>query len=103
MFWEIVNQAKLLADMLARNYHLETHSALVRVSQRMVQAEINDKDARFKNVQGVYKCLNKDSVLGRDVLLIDDVCTTGATLNECARILKAAGAVSVAALVIARG
>lgn len=63
------------------------------------QAELPHK-ARHKNVRGAFEC--RADFTGQRLLLIDDVMTTGATANECARVLKLHGAAEVTVAVIAR-
>ena len=65
------------------------------------QAETDSLAGRWVNVAGAYGRPDATSN-GREVLLVDDVATSGATLNACAEVLKAAGANSVWALVLAR-
>ncbi len=101
--WRGFNQAALIAELIAQNYQAENQNILERTSHRNPQAEIENRDQRLLNARDLYKCGDADKVIGRNIVLVDDVCTTGATLNECARVLKHAGAKSVAALVIARG
>lgn len=57
---------------------------------------------RWKNVKSVFLITNPEKVQGKSVLLCDDVFTTGATVNECARVLKQAGAAQVSVLTLAR-
>jgi predicted amidophosphoribosyltransferase len=57
--------------------------------------------ARAANVAGAFAARHRHRLSGRTVCLVDDVKTTGATLNECAKILKSAGASKVYALVLA--
>ena len=57
--------------------------------------------ARRANVLGVFEVPCPDQVQGRRVLLLDDICTSGATLTECVRELKAAGAESVVCCTVA--
>jgi len=102
-YWRGFNQAELLARAIARHYRLDVGEGLVRSAHGTPQAELEDRPERLSNVRGLYTCINPDMFRGRSVILVDDVCTTGATLNECARVLKDAGAVSVTALAIARG
>jgi competence protein ComFC len=101
--WRGFNQAGLIARDLANRYRLKYSENLVRTAHLTPQANIKDKGQRFENIMKAYICPSPETVLGKNILLIDDVCTTGATLNECARVLKNAGAASVSALVIARG
>ncbi|KPJ64470.1 hypothetical protein AMK68_01600, partial [candidate division KD3-62 bacterium DG_56] len=57
---------------------------------------------RAENVRGAFDAPDRTAVEGRRLLLIDDLATTGATLEECGRILRRAGAASIAALTLAR-
>ena len=98
------NQSALLAQNIAkRNAKLYMPDALLRVRHTVPQKGLKAKE-RDQNVRGAFAVppLKIDIIKGRHVLLIDDVYTTGATLNECARILKQAKAASVNVLTIAR-
>jgi predicted amidophosphoribosyltransferase len=66
-----------------------------------VQAGLTRRERR-RNVSGAFEMSKSAEVRGRAVLVIDDVFTTGATLNECARILRESGAARIAVLTIAR-
>ena len=102
--WRGFNQSELLAESLAEHFLLQTDAlTLNRVRQTMPQADIQEREQRLDNVSDVFSCAHPEDVRGRSILLIDDVCTTGATLNECARVLKENGAKRVVALVVARG
>ncbi len=59
------------------------------------QSGLTDSDARRANVLGMYAAPSPAQTAGRRILLVDDICTTGATLGECIRTLKDAGAESV--------
>lgn len=101
--WRGFNQAELLTQAIARHYRLEISDCLLRVKNNTPQAKIDNKAERLSNTHGLFAVKKPELVKGRKIFLIDDVCTTGATLNECARVLKNAGASEVSALVIARG
>ncbi|NMB60982.1 MAG: ComF family protein [Chloroflexi bacterium] len=58
-------------------------------------------EERWKNIRGAFS-VDIDQVEGKDILILDDVITTGATLDECARVLRKAGARKISALTIAR-
>lgn len=79
------------------------HGALRRVRPTAQQVGLN-KDQRASNVQGAFKVLpaQKADVKGRRLILIDDVLTSGATVDTCARALRRAGAAHVDVLVFAR-
>jgi ComF family protein len=95
------NQAALLAQQLSDRIHIPTISrALTRTRITAVQMELKAADRRT-NVAGAFAC-SEARVRGRRVAVIDDVCTTGATLEACAQALFQAGAASVFALTLAR-
>ncbi|WP_458402080.1 ComF family protein [Candidatus Avelusimicrobium sp.] len=96
------NQAALLAEKLARlkNMAWDNH-ALKRLRNTRSQTELG-REGRLQNMQGVFVCERPEAVKGKVILLIDDVATTGATLEGCATALKAAGAKKVMAYTFAR-
>ena len=95
------NQASLLAMELSRLAGLPVvEDTLVRVRDALPQARTRSAIERRRNVQGAFAC--RQGLEGKQVLLLDDVCTTGATLDACATALKAAGASSVWGLTVAR-
>lgn len=94
------NQAELIARELARWLHKPVQTGwLVRVKDTPSQTGLTPAQ-RIENVQGAFSA--RDKVDKARILLVDDVCTTGATLNACARTLKRAGAESVQAITVAR-
>lgn len=102
--WRGFNQAEVIAEIIAKITNLKTDQAtLIRSSVSKPQAEINKKSERLKNMSNQFKISNDIRIRGENLLLVDDVCTTGATLNECAKILKESGAKKVIGFVIARG
>ena len=58
---------------------------------------------REENVKNVYKIKNVDKIINKKILLVDDIYTTGATLNECSKLLKQAGTKKIDVFTIARG
>jgi ComF family protein len=95
------NQAALLARELGKGVGLPVlESALVRVRETSPQIDLNAKE-RKENVQGAFRCPD-DQLAGKSVLLLDDVYTTGATLEACSLALKQRGARAVWALTLAR-
>ncbi len=95
------NQAYLLAKELSKLVSLPVvEDTLVRVKDAAPQARTGSAIERRRNVQGAFICHR--GLEERQILLVDDVCTTGATLDACATALKAAGAASVWGLTIAR-
>jgi len=96
------NQSALLARELARRLGLPVDDkTLARVRSTASQAETANAEARKLNVKGAFQCKG-GALQGKEVLLLDDVATTGATLSACAQALRDAGAASVWALTFAR-
>lgn len=95
------NQATLLAELLAAKVALPLEPVLERIRYTTTQTA-HDRTERMENLQDAFRLRKKRDVRGLRVLLIDDVLTTGSTLSECARVLKAAGAISVHAATAAR-
>lgn len=96
------NQSALLAEGLARRLGVPMRSHLWRIRATSTQTKLSAHQ-RAENVRGAFLPLWKWRIRGKRILLVDDVMTTGATLNECARTLKAAGAAAVYAVTVARG
>lgn len=96
------NQSALLAQAVANLARADTAiDALVRVRATALSKGLGRK-ARADNVRGAFRVRGKAAIKGRDVVLVDDVLTTGATADACARHLKRAGARSVTVLTWAR-
>ncbi len=93
------NQGKLLAEALGKRLSLPVYTALAKIYETPPQKAL-DFHARSGNVLGVFDVIDK-AVRGKTLLLVDDVMTTGATLGECAKMLKIYGAKRVLAVTIA--
>jgi ComF family protein len=95
------NQAEILARVVSRRHRLPVlRGALRRI--RPTSPQQGDADARRANVRDAFAVPVTTAVADRRLLLVDDVFTTGATANACARALLAAGAVEVGILTLAR-
>jgi ComF family protein len=96
------NQSAILAQALAKKCgKAYLPDGLLRVRHTVQQKGLSRKE-RAKNVRNAFAVNKKHALKGKNILLIDDVFTSGATLNECARALKKAGAQKVFVLTIAR-
>lgn len=96
------NQAEIIARIFAEHHKLEMRSDLLKkISHTKPQAGLN-RSERETNLRNCFRVCAASEINGRNVLLIDDVCTTGSTLNEASRVLKEAGAKKIIALVAAK-
>lgn len=114
------NQSELLAKFLSVKFNLPMINALKRIKNSKPQAKMKkdnkkvyffedepDSNARNyekrkKNISGAFSIINPEEITGKNVILIDDVYTSGATMSEAARILKNHGAKKIIALVVAK-
>ena len=95
------NQAELLAGVVANRFHRPVlRKALARTRRTSPQA--GKPRERTRNVRGAFAVGNPETVKDRTLLLVDDVFTTGATVNECAKVLMKAGAQGVFVYTLAR-
>lgn len=94
------NQAEVLAKAIGKIFKLPFKDVLVKVKKTKTQHTLA-RNERIVNVKGAYVVLNKENVLGRKVLLCDDILTTGSTIKECAIALFNSGASEVLAVCIA--
>jgi len=94
------NQSELLSRRFAKIRRLEHSASILERTRETPPQTALGRAERAKNVRKAF--LASTEVGGRKVLLIDDVCTTGATIQECARALLKAGAAEVHAAVVAR-
>lgn len=100
--WRGFNQAGLLVQAIAKEIDFPVENLLLRVRNTPQQAKLNRQD-RLKNIDSAF-ALHKDySPKNKTIILVDDVSSTGATLTECAKVLKKNGAKEVWGLVLARG
>jgi ComF family protein len=95
------NQSRLIARFLARYIGKESYDdVLIKIRETQKQSELPAKERR-KNVIGAFGVINAEKIEGKRILLIDDVCTTGATLSEAAKTLRENGAKSIDACTFA--
>ena len=101
--WRGFNQAELIANKIATICDLPVrHDLLTRTEHKTAQADIKNRDERIQNAKDLFS-LAVSPLNIKNIILIDDVATTGATMNSAAKILKSAGAKHVFGFVFARG
>lgn len=97
------NQAEVLGKFLAKKTAIKfDDKTLVRTVHTMIHRAAMDRKARETSVKKVFEVMRPKLVEGKNILLIDDVLTSGATVSACAEVLKKNGAMRVYVLTIAR-
>lgn len=97
------NQSELIARILTKKYkklYLDKYS-LIKYKENKTQSTLN-KTERIENVKNVYRVQSKEIIKQKNILLIDDIYTTGATCNECSKILKQNGCKQIGIFTIAK-
>lgn len=99
--WRGFNQSEILSQSLASYLSLSYDSVLVRYKSTQTQKDLK-REQRIKNVKDAFKLKASAHIRGKNIILIDDVTTTGSTLLEAAKVLKRNGASQVWCLTVAR-
>lgn len=89
------DQGQELAKIVGQQMGIPVKRLLKKVRHNAAQAMIHDDAARKANVKNVYAVPKSAKVAGKRILLLDDVITSGATLAECSKTLRAAGAQTI--------
>ncbi|KKL18356.1 hypothetical protein LCGC14_2476350, partial [marine sediment metagenome] len=101
------NQAALIAEVFIQhlqgigNLHIE-YGNLIKIRNTLSQTKLNNYEQRVNNVRDSFVLKYPEQVVGKNVILVDDVFTSGATMKEAVKVLKEAGAKKVVGFVIAR-
>lgn len=96
------NQTELLADNLSKKLNIKCEkNVLKRVKPGKTQSLLT-KEERKENVRDVYKIENSLKITGKNVVLLDDIFTTGETVQNCSRLLKESGAGKICVLVVCK-
>lgn len=96
------NQSLLLANALGKKHKIPVNFSLLKRHKFTLTQTGFNKTEREKNIKGAFSITNKEEIDNKDIILVDDVYTTGATVNECAKTLKKGGAKNIAVLTLAR-
>ena len=95
------NQSLMLANRVGKSWGVNVKTNFLERLKWTTPQTMLSQNERKKNVKGVFSCKNRESHVN-NILLIDDVYTSGSTVNECSRILKKNGAIQVDVLTLAR-
>ena len=99
--WRGFNQAEILCQTISEQLQLPCASVLVRCKITKTQKDLK-KEQRLNNTMGAFAIDTKADIKGKSFILVDDVTTTGSTLQEAVKVLKRNGALKVACLTVAR-
>jgi ComF family protein len=100
--WRGFNQAEEIGKKLSLYFKMPLlRGALIKIKETQPQVELA-AEARKENLNGVFSVKNKEAIANKKIILVDDVYTTGSTMEECARILKKARAKEIIGIVVAR-
>ncbi len=98
------NQTEILGKCLSDKLSIKMeNNVLYKIKDTISQVEIKDRDKRLKNIKGVFAVKNPEIIKDKIIILLDDITTTGATLNEASRVLKQSGAGKIIGLTVAKG
>lgn len=96
------NQSFLIANEIAKRLQMECNTCcLVKIKNIIEQSKLK-KEERVDNIQGVYELKKAEILKDKKVLLVDDIYTTGSTVNECCKMLKQAQLKNIGVLTIAK-
>lgn len=105
--WRGFNQAELLAQEVGKYFNLSVRTDILkRTRHTLPQMDIKEQKERQENISQAFSWnpdFNQEIIKNKIIILIDDVCTTGSTLEECAKIFKPLKPKEIWGLVIARG
>ena len=96
------NQSELIGKELSKKLNINIGTEYLFKTKNIMEQSKLSKEERAKNIQGVYKLINKEKLENKKILLIDDVYTTGSTVNECSRILRKANPKKIGVLTLAK-
>lgn len=96
------NQSELIAEDIALKLKIDYSSQiLIKYINTKEQSSLKGYE-RWENIKNAYKVIDEEKIIQKKIILVDDVYTTGSTVNECAKILKECGAKEIIVLTIAK-
>ena len=97
------NQTALIARKIAKAYKNLVYDgkSLQKIKDTKMQSSL-DKTERRKNIKNAYKVINQQKIKDKKIILLDDIYTTGSTVNECSKVLKQSGAKEILVVTIAK-
>jgi competence protein ComFC len=96
------NQSELIAKEISKELKIKTYSdVLIKINNNKVQSTLN-KNERKENVKNAYKIINEQKINNKNIIIFDDIYTTGSTINECIKTLKKSNVNKIGVLILAK-
>lgn len=96
------NQSELIAKEIARSLKIKLEKGCLYKIKNTIEQSKLDKKQRENNINDVYIIKNKENIVNKKILLLDDIFTTGNTVNECSRVLRQANPSKIGIITIAK-
>lgn len=96
------NQSYLIAMELSKKFNIKLVNDCLYKSKNIIEQSKLSKEERKQNIHGVYALLNPEKIKNKKILLVDDIFTTGSTVNECCKMLRIANIKEVSVLTLAK-
>lgn len=96
------NQCSLISKEISKSLEIENNEYCLYKTKNIVAQSTLNKEERELNIKGAYQLKNIKAIENKKILLVDDIYTTGSTLNECARVLRKANPKIITCLTIAK-
>lgn len=95
------NQTKLITSIISKKLKIKESNNLKKVNNTLTQGKLNRLE-RINNIEGIYYIENNLEFIGKRIVLLDDIYTTGSTIEECARVISKSGARKIFVIILAR-
>ena len=96
------NQSLLIAKKISKELEITLHANCLFKTKNIIEQSKLNKEQRLQNIQNVYELKNKQILKNKTILLVDDIYTTGSTVQECSKILRQAEPKKIDVLVLAK-
>jgi ComF family protein len=96
------NQAKVIAEELARLRGIKLEEGALAKVKNVPPQTLLETDEREENVLGAFRVVDEEKIRKKNIILVDDVYTTGSTVKECSSVLRKAGAKEIRAITVAQ-
>ena len=96
------NQTELIAKQISKKLEIKLENNVLIKNKNIISQSELDKKSRIENIKNAFIVENIDKIINKNIVIFDDIYTTGSTLNECSKMLKEVGAKKIGILTIAK-